>query len=233
MEKSKHLIIGAGEAGTSVFNVLKKHYEADMRDIDGEVGISPEVLHICFPYTENFLEETKKYIKQYNPSLIIIHSTVKPGTTSQIGNIAVHSPIRGVHSDLERGIKTFVKYFGGPKAKEAANYFGNIGIKTEIFDKAETTEVLKILSTTYYGWNIVFYKEVERICSEMGLDFEEVYTIPNQDYNKGYRELGMDYVVRPVLKPMPGKIGGHCIVSNCDLLESWITEMVKKRNSSY
>jgi len=230
MENKKHLVIGAGEVGTSIFNVLKEYYETAIRDVEGEADIEPDVLHICYPPKKNFVEETKKYIEKYSPELVIIHSTIRPGTTKEVGGIAVHSPIRGVHPKLEDGIKTFVKYFGGEKAKEAAEIFENIGIKTEVFEKPETTELAKILDTTYYAWNIVFQKEVKRICDEMDLDFDEVYTTPNRDYNEGYKKLGMEHVVRPVLKDFPGPIRGHCLIPNCDLLDDWVTEVIKERN---
>ena len=126
-----------------------------------------------------------------------------------------------------------MKYFGGKKAKEAAKFFTRIGVKTAIFEKSETTELAKILDTTYYGWNVVFVKEVKRLCDFLNLDFEEVYTAPNKDYNEGYKKLGKSNVVRPVLKPVQGKIGGHCLIPNCDLLNDWLTKTIKRRNEKY
>ena len=126
-----------------------------------------------------------------------------------------------------------MKYFGGKKAKEAADIFSALGVPVKIFPKSGTTELLKILDTTYYGWNIVFAKEVKRICDKLNLGFNEVYTDANNSYNEGYKKLGKPNVVRPVLAPMPGKIGGHCIVSNCNLLEDWLTKTVKDRNKKY
>lgn len=229
----KHIIIGAGEIGISLFNVLKSHYNVFLRDKNDDLNGKFEIVHICYPHSKNFVKVSKFYIKKYKPSLVVIHSTIPVGTTKKISLIAVHSPIRGLHPNLEKGIKTFVKYFGGGRAKEAARYFSKIGIKTKTFKDSKTTELLKILDTTYYGWNIVFAKEAKRICDELNLKFEEVYTIPNQDYNDGYKKLGMPHVIRPVLKPMEGKIGGHCIVPNADLLKDWITEIIKKRNKNY
>lgn len=231
--KQKHLIIGAGEVGKSLYNVLKKNYEIFIRDRNSDVSGYFDVLHITYPYFKNFVQVTKKYVVQYKPQLVIIHSTVPVGTTRKISSSAVHSPIRGLHPYLDKGIRTFVKYFSGPKASQAARIFSAIGIKTKVFRKPETTELLKILDTTYYGWNIVFCKEVKRICDKLRLDFNEVYAIANVDYNDGYKRLGRPDVVRPVLKPMTGKIGGHCIVQNCDLFNDWLTKIVKERNKKY
>lgn len=233
ISKTKHLIIGKGEVGSSLFNILKSYYQVFIRDKDDEFSDQFEVIHICYPNGKNFVKITKDYIEKYQPKIAIIHSTIPVGTTKKISEIAVHSPIRGLHPNLEKGVKTFVKYFSGQKAKEAAKFFSDIGIKTKIFKKSETTELLKILDTTYYGWNIVFCKEIKRICDNLNLDFGEVYTIANQDYNWGYKKLGKENVIRPVLKAAPGKIGGHCVVQNCDLLDDWLTKTIKERNKSY
>ena len=233
MKKAKHLIIGAGEVGRALYNVLKTHYRVLLCDKNNDKNGTFGVLHIAYPPQKDFIQATKRYIKIYKPKLVVIHSTIAVGTTRRIAPFAVHSPIRGVHPRLEKGIKTFVKYFGGPKAVEASKYFSKIGIKTKTFPRAETTEFLKLLDTTYYGWNIVFVKEAKGICDKLGFDFNEVYTIPNQDYNEGYRKLGMPHVARPVLRPMPGKIGGHCVIPNCDLLDDWLTRTIKQRNRKY
>ncbi|MBI4159831.1 hypothetical protein HY504_01560 [Candidatus Wolfebacteria bacterium] len=252
--QEKHLIIGAGEVGQALFNVLKKHYYVVLRDKDGHKKEKFDVVHIAYPPSKNFVRITRRYNVLYRPRLIIVHSTVPVGTTRKLGRLAVHSPIRGTHtrghhpgvmrgkkqptgeqsqSYLGQSLKFFVKYFAGPKAPEAAQYFEKAGIATRVFKKPETTELLKILDTTYLGWNVVFAKEVKRMCDEKGLYFDEVYAIPNRDYNEGYRRFGMPHVIRPVLKAMPGKIGGHCVIQNCDLLDDWLTQIVKERNKKY
>ena len=228
-----HLIIGEGEIGSALKEVLSPHYPAQSRDLKSDLQGHFDVLHICYPPIKNFIEVTKEYAKTYTPELIIVHATVPVGTTSALGGNAVHSPVRGTHPRLAEGIKTFVKYFGGPKAEEAAEYFVKIGIPTKTFAKSETTELAKILDTTYYGWNIVFAKEVKRMCDTMGLNFEEVYTIPNNDYNEGYGKLGKPNVLRPVLSPVPGKIGGHCVIPNTELLDDWLTNTLKEQNETY
>lgn len=253
--KERHLIIGAGEVGRALFDLLNPKFNVEMRDVGGHKKEHFDIIHITYPPIKNFAGVTRKYIKFYMPNVVIIHSTIAVGTTRKIGPLAVHSPIFGPHKrghnpgivdgktfapsakgklTFGKNITYFVKYFSGPKADKAASYFSRIGIKTRIFKKPETTELLKILDTTYYAWNVVFSKEVKRLCDEYGLDFDEVYTIPNRDYNEGYRRIGkMSHVIRPVLKYMPGKIGGHCMIPNCDLLDDWLTKTIKERNRKY
>jgi len=232
----KSLIIGAGEVGKSLYKVLEATYKENIviRDKQPDFGIiedSLPFLNICYPYSDSFVEDTKAYIKQYHPTTTIIHSTVPVGTTRKCGDACVHSPIHGKHPNLAEGIKTFTKYVGGANELAvllAINYLEDAGIHPKRVSSPEASELSKILCTTYYGWNIVFCKEVADLCRQLNVPFEEVYTNWNKEYNKGYTELGMGQFVRPVLEPVEGKLGGHCVINNCDLLESFITHLIKR-----
>jgi hypothetical protein len=241
MENNKSLIIGAGEVGKSLYKVLEATYKQDItiRDKRPDYGIiedSLPFLNICYPYSDSFIEDTKAYIKQYNPTITIIHSTVPVGTTRKCGDNCIHSPIHGKHPNLAMGINTFTKYVGGANKTAVSRvecYLGKAGIKTKMVSSPEASELSKILCTTYYGWNIVFCKEVADICKELNVPFEEVYTNWNKEYNKGYTELGMEQFVRPVLEPVEGKLGGHCVINNCGLLDSFVTKIIKGFDKGY
>jgi len=69
------------------------------------------------------------YVERVKPKLVIIHSTVPPGTTRKVfercGCRVVHSPVRSVHESLEHTkweLKPWTKYVGGAdvEAAEAA-----------------------------------------------------------------------------------------------------------------
>lgn len=232
----KSLIIGAGEIGTSLHNVLKKTHDSHIRDVEDLNLEGVKVLNICYPYFKDFVKETKEYIKQYNPKVTIIHSTVPPGTTKACGRMVVHSPVHGKHPNLEGGIKTFEKYVGADNpyaAQMAADFLSEAGIQVRIVANSKTSELSKILCTTYYGWNILFMKEVAKIAETEGVSFGQIYTLWNEFYNEGYQKLGMPQFTRPVLKPMPGPIGGHCVVNNCDLYKNFLTDTIKEKNKEY
>ena len=219
------LIIGKGEVGKSLYNVLRKVHQTSIRDKDDiEIG-EVDILHICFPYFKDFINEVKCYIDCYQPRYTVIHSTVPIGTSIMCE--AYHSPIRGMHPKMEKGIKTFVKYLA-PKNNELKKYFEKAGIKIKLVDKQENTEALKIFDTTQYGACIRMEKEIHKFCKENNLDFNIVYTDANNTYNSGYISLGLKNVVRPVLKHYEGPIGGHCIINNCNLLKNSLTNFVKK-----
>ena len=223
----KTLIIGSGEVGKALFNVLNKYYDTSIRgkeDIDIK-GI--EILHICFPYSEGFIEQVKEYQREYAPLYTVIHATV-PLYASERCN-AIHSPIIGLHPHLERSMTTFTKFLGGEQASEVADYFRRAGVKVYITDKPETTELMKIMSTTKSGLDIEYNKEVKRICDKEKIPFE-MWTIWTDEYNKGYEKLGYPEYRRPNLVPIIKKIGGHCVISNLELYKSRFSEFIKSLN---
>ena len=239
-------ILGTGEVGLAIKKISeKKHkiFTANRRG-DSIAGKKIEILHICIPYTNQFINISVKAIRKYQPLLTIIESTVAPGTTDKIyketKDLICHSPIRGVHPNLYHGIKTFIKYIGPTSisaGKKAEKYYKKLGLKTEVFKNSKTTEIAKLMDTTYYSWNIVFQKEMDKICKKNKIFFEEAYTKWNNSYNQGYKKLKMPHVIRPVLKNYPGKIGGHCIIPNCQILHNTladpISKFILKQNKTY
>ncbi len=224
-----NLVVGLGEVGSAIQEVLNCTGHDPQRGI--EARGTYRILHICFPYNQSkydFINEIKHYKDTFKSDLIIIHSTVPVGTSGKVD--AVHSPIRGVHPHLAKGIRTFVKFFGGARAREAAAIFEQQNIKTEISALSEETEAAKLWDTTQYGAMILLNKEIHEFCNKHGLNFDTVYTKFNKTYNEGYVELGRQEVVRPYLKYVDGPIGGHCIVQNAELLKSKTAEAIVEQN---
>lgn len=189
-----------------------------------------DVAHICIPFSDDFSNLVRKYKKF--AKLVIVHSSVPVGTCDKLG--VVHSPVVGKHPNMEEGIRTFTKYFGGVNSKEAAKIFSKLGIKTEFYKEAKITEAMKLMSTTYYGLNIMIEKEIYAWCKKKHLPFDLVYTLNNIDYNRGYTLLGNPEFVRSNLKHVKGKIGGHCVINNLNLLKDfWLGDLLKKQNDKY
>ena len=220
--KSKVGILGYGEVGQAIAKFYKNPKIKDLGKDDGLEGV--EILNVCFPWSDNFVGIVKKEIKKIKPTLTIIHSTVAPGTTKKIGGMVVHSPIRGIHPHLYKGIKIFVKYIGADNKKAASSaekHLKGLGIKTRVFMPSITTEIGKLLDTSYYGLVIAWHAEMKKLCDKYRIDFEKAVTDFNQTYNEGYKKLGKKNVIRPVLYPPGGGIGGHCIVPNTEILEKY------------
>ena len=223
-------ILGYGQVGQAMAKFYKN---PKIKDLDGDDGLkNVEILHICIPYNNNFVRVVKKEIKKIKPKLTIIHSTVAPGTTRKLSlglsnGMIVHSPIRGIHPHLYKGIKTFVKYIGADNKKAgslAKKHLESLGIKTKVFQPSLTTELGKLFSTSYYALCIAWHGEMKKLCDKFEVDFDKVVTDFNKTYNQGYTKLGKKNVVRPVLYPPNPFIGGHCMISN--------TKILKKINKS-
>lgn len=224
----RQLVIGLGEVGTAIQSIL----QCDGYDSRGMLVPTGgfDVLHICFPWSEDFVKNVVAYRNMFAKpgdllvSLVIVHSSVPVGTCDTYG--WAHSPVRGVHPNLEQGIRTFLKYFGGDRAHEAAEIFRAHGIICTAVNKASSTEALKLWDTTQYGLMILIQKEIHRWCEENNVPFDLIYTDANHTYSIGYEALNRPEVVRPYLKHMPGPIGGHCVIPNAHLLSSPLTELL-------
>ena len=224
----KSLVIGLGEVGMSLYNVLKDNHDVISKDVEAKkITDKIDVMHICFPYGKNFVPIVKKYKKLYNPKYTIIHSTVPMGTAKKCE--CFYSPIRGIHPHLENSLKIFVKYLA-PKNIYLKKYFEKAGIKVELHSDTSTLEVMKLYCTTLYGLNIIAEKEMWEFCKKNGLDYNVVYTESNKTYNEGYEKLGFPQYSKYVLKHKDGKIGGHCVIPNCKLLNTAISKFIYNQN---
>jgi 3-hydroxyisobutyrate dehydrogenase-like beta-hydroxyacid dehydrogenase len=227
-------ILGFGEIGSSVKKLYLqngKHHEVFVKDLDVDEGIScVDFLHVCIPYSDQFVDQVCECIEKEKPKAVIINSTIPMGNTRKVieqsGLESIcHSPVRGVHPNLCEGLKTFEKYVGvsdvGTFSEMICEHFNELGIETRVVSPIENSELAKMASTTYYGLCIAWHGEMQQLCLDHDLDFEDVMTAWNRGYNDGYAKLGMKNVVRPTLYPPSGKIGGHCVIPNVKLMKEF------------
>src|SRR5256886_16448428 len=112
------VIIGLGEVGKPLLEILKSRYQTFGVDINQPASISQcDVMHVCFPFQSGgFVRQVVEYIEQYRPALTVINSTVAPGTTRNIavksGTAVVHSPVRGKHVRMQQEMLHYVKFVG-------------------------------------------------------------------------------------------------------------------------
>lgn len=227
-------ILGVGEVGSAIKKACKPFYQVYTKDCkkDSLKGKKVAILHVCIPYVSwrQFSIPVLEQIKKNRPALVIINSTVAPGTSRKIqkqsGVPTVHAPIMGVHPDLYTYLFKFPKFIGPTDdkgAKLARKHFIALGLTPRFFNSPEETELAKLMETTYYGLAIVFCQWLKKYCDRQQLDFENVYTVYNKAYNKGYQK-SLPQVCRPILKPMPGKIGGHCVIPNAKILKKIVQD---------
>lgn len=221
----KTLIVGAGEVGKALKEVVSKLHGTLIRDIEPiDIGDNKiEVLHICYPEGPGFVENTNKYIDLYKPSLTIINSSVSIGTCDRLGDKIVYSPIRGRHMrngqfSLAQDIRLFVKFVfckDAFKRDMACAYFEDCGLTCYSFKYPNAGEALKLLSNIHMGIEIAWRQEVQRILKEFDVQ-ASTYELWEETYAQGYEKTGDSHLIRPRMSPNP--IGGHCIIPCTEIL---------------
>lgn len=227
----KVVVVGLGEIGKPLFQLISRHYEAVGVDIS-PVGRIDQVgvMHVCYPFQiADFMGVTARYIEYFRPELTVINSTVSVGTTRAIaertGTAVVNSPVRGKHVRMLEEIQHYTKFVGAvdPVAgDQAARHFQSIGMKTKVLSSPEATELAKLTETTYFGLMIAWAQELERYCDQSGANYEEIVSF--------YDEIKFF----PPVKYFPGVIGGHCVMPNIGILstfkESVVLEAIQASN---
>lgn len=212
----KTLVVGVGEVGGPLAQVLERHapvlrLDLEPRDFADKIG----VMHICFPFRngKEFTAAVVGYIRRFDPQLTIIDSTVVPGTTVAVARAAgrpiCYSPVRGKHTEMAKALTHYGKFVAGTDARavdEAIEHFSAAKMKTRRVSSPDTLELAKLAETTYFGVCITFAQELNRYAKATGANydeaisfFEEVEFLPRQPY-------------------FPGFIGGHCVIPNIHLL---------------
>jgi UDP-N-acetyl-D-mannosaminuronate dehydrogenase len=230
--KTRIVVVGLGEVGKPLFELISRHHHTIGVDISPPLGEikQVDVLHVCYPFQiKNFISETVRYIRLFEPKLTIINSTVGVGTTrliaEQAGVAVVNSPVRGKHARMLDEICEYTKFVGAidpADARRAAEHFESVGLKTKILSSPEATELAKLTETTYFGLMIAWAQELERYCDQSGATYEELISF--------YDEIKFF----PSVKYFPGIIGGHCVMPNIEILrkfdESVILEAIRTSN---
>jgi UDP-N-acetyl-D-mannosaminuronate dehydrogenase len=234
LAKETVLIVGLGEIGHTLFSLFSEAPnrfdvngldvdESKMRELNQSRSSVPskiDTMHICLPCgdQDKFVRTVKSYIEEFKPQLVIINSTVPPGTTMKVAQLCkclvAHSPARGVHKSAEHMVwemRRWSKYVGGADAAsaEAARlHFEQLGLKVKVLKSCAETELAKLFETTYRAWMIACFQEMHRISRALGADFNETV-----DFLEDTHRVRFD---RPVM--FPGVIGGHCLIPNTELL---------------
>jgi len=149
MKRYKAVVIGLGETGRPLKELLEEAYEDEVKGIDkikgprDQPGSTFEFMHICFPQGLDFKEEVRRYTAIYDPSYLVVHSTLYPGTMNQLARRwryfaeseplsrqpsydmemlnsckgLFYSPIRGNTGDgMKWGLKTYKKFIASAGA---------------------------------------------------------------------------------------------------------------------
>ena len=246
MLKTKDVVAGLGEIGKPILQLLSKAELVVGFDINTKLmdtkkfekydNLPTKFLHVCIPYTDNFVKNVISLYSKFHPSYVVIHSTIAPHTTKKVQEKVqvpvIYSATRGVHKRMLFDLKRYTKFFavdsGASQSKEAESNFVKLmrkcGVKTKKMSKPETLELAKIIcDTSYLGWLINYAQISNMIAIQNGVNYDEMWSFSDEIHNF----LGN----RP--KMFPGYIGGHCVIPNLDLMHNQTLDLIKKMNDLY
>jgi UDP-N-acetyl-D-mannosaminuronate dehydrogenase len=208
------LVIGLGEVGGPLLEVLQGAHQAAGRDIEDRAFHGVQILHLCFPFGPEFISAAVGYAELYQPDVIVVNSTVIPGTTGMIqdktGIPAVYSPVRGKHARMAEEVRRYRKFVAGTSEAALAlveSHFAAASMSTQRMSPIEALELAKLLETSYFGILVAWAQEMDRFAASVDADYWEMVQF--------FEEVGFF----PPVSFEPGYIGGHCVMPNLDLLE--------------
>ena len=121
----KDVVAGIGEIGKPILKLLSKQNITVGFDLKPDLmnqrifekykNLKTSFLHIAIPATSRFSKNVLKLSKKFQPECIVIHSTIKPGTTAELqaklSIPVIYSATRGVHKRMIYDLKRYTKFF--------------------------------------------------------------------------------------------------------------------------
>ena len=242
----KYVVAGIGEIGKPILKLLAKdnvvvgfdlnHDLMDKRKFERYQKLKTSFLHIAIPVTGKFTNNILNLYKKFQPECIVIHSTIKPGTTEKLQEKlsipVIYSATRGIHKRMAYDLKRYTNFFvisaNAPRGKWASSKYvqsmKRCGIKTKKMSKPETLELAKIIcDTSYLGWLVNYAQLSNIIAIEHEVDYDEMWSFSD--------EIQEFLGNRP--KMYPSFIGGHCVIPNLNLINNETLNIINKMNNSY
>jgi len=239
-------VAGLGEIGSPILKLISRATIAVGYDINKKYmnknkfnkyqNIDTYFLHVCIPFTKEFITNVVLLSEKFNPEAIVIHSTVSPYTTKKLQdklNIPIiYSATRGVHKRMLNDLRRYTKFYSiesnAPRKNWASINFSKLmkkcGVKTKKMSSPLILELAKIIvDTSYYGWLINYAQLSNMIAIQNKVDYDEMWSFADEIH----KFLGN----RP--KMYPGFIGGHCVIPNLELIDHQTLNLINEINSDY
>ena len=222
-------IIGQGFVGNAVYQKFKQYYEIKTFDLDStkanstkEDVLESKIIFVCLPTPMNhdgscnvsLVESTIKDIATHGKTqIVVIKSTVSPGTTARINSLHPNLQIvfnpeflteRNAVSDYENQNRIIL---GGPRpaTTELKQVFSKVFPKAHIIKTDSThAEMVKYLTNTFLSVKVSFANEIYQICDKLKIDYDKVVEYATMDERLGESHWSV-----------PGHdgdfgFGGHC-----------------------
>jgi UDP-N-acetyl-D-glucosamine dehydrogenase len=202
-------IIGLGEVGIEVFKELnKKRRDIIGVDIDEDKinklslegfnvskSIPKSEIYIIATYTTEQVLDALSKIDKSNRPLVIIESTVLPGTYKKIVNEKeydlVYFPHRLNPNDKDHHVFNLDRVMGGSTESlaKALNFYKEF-IDTSLIHTTnyELAELVKPFENAYRFMEISLAEELKMLCTEHSVNFNELRVLCNTKWNINIKE---------------------------------------------
>jgi UDP-N-acetyl-D-mannosaminuronate dehydrogenase len=220
------VVIGLGEVGKPIYEILREGFpEVYGYDLDPSARVDEleniptgvDAIHIAYPFKElnNFVDSVVGYAYELRAGVVIVHSTVAPGTTriiqSRTTSHVAYSPVRGKHPHLKDHLGFWPKWVSAvtkEALEHAKRHLEQAGFKVKVAPDPESLELAKLWETVYRAAMIAYWQEAHRIARMFKADIGVV-----AEFISEVHEVLRD---RPVY--YPDFIGGHCLIPNTQIL---------------
>jgi len=259
-------IVGQGFVGSALREGLRGYHDILTYDIDpdrtmcdtlDEVVRDSDIIFVCLPTpmrksgqcdTRILTEAVKDidrlagYYKQRN-KVIVIKSTVPPGTTQKLDDECYHISVAfspeflteaNSFKDFKNQSRIIIGGNGAKKVKQMFRKpFPNIPI---VVTKASTAEMVKYFINCFLATKVTFANQMYDICDATGIDYDKVCEYALLD-----RRIGPSHLAVPGPDGDKG-FGGHCFPKDLSamihyaeafLADASFLKQVTRSNSTY
>lgn len=230
-------IVGQGFVGNAVYQKFKNYFEVLTYDIEEEKGNSTffdiancKIVFICVPTPMNrdgscntdSVEWVVKELSDYvSTEIIVIKSTVPPGTTARLNSLVKNIDIIFNPEFLTEAnaIEDFNNQdriiLGGPRpaTTELRRIYTKVFPKAHIIKTDSShAEMVKYLTNSFLSTKVSFANEIYQICQELKIDYDKVVEYATLD-----SRLGKSHWQVPGPDGDYG-FGGHCFPKDLNAL---------------
>jgi UDPglucose 6-dehydrogenase len=242
-------VIGVGMVGGAIIKSLKcKNIKFSCYDKYKNIGnlekcLETKILFLCLPtlfdeksksYNKNSILETVKYLQENNyKGLIVLKSTVEPGTSQKLSdkfkNLKIfHNPefltARTAFEDFENQNHVVLgktSRIGNDEIQPLYDFFKNNYCDNISVVSSGESEMMKITSNSFYSVKIQFFTEIYLLCQKLNISYENVkdLILKNGWVNKMHTQVpGHD-----------GKVsyGGECFPKDSNALLSFMKDNIE------
>ena len=225
-------IVGQGFVGSAIREGLQNFYKIRTYDIDktkcnsthSQVCLESDIIFMCLPTPmrkdgscdTRILEEAIRkvdltvYQHKHRP-IIVVKSTVPPGTTSKLDGMAPYCDVcfspeflteANSFEDFKNQSRIIIGGRGAKKVKQMFRKpFPDIPI---VVTKSETAEMVKYFTNCFLATKVTFANQMYEICENTDIDYDKVCEYALYD-----DRIGKSHLAVPGPDGERG-FGGHC-----------------------